>query len=276
MRAILPLLSLALALAACGSTSGAGAPDGVAADSTAADTAAADTDAAAIGCGEPERAVTFTTSDGVRLAADWRPAAAPGAPAVVLLHMVPPANDRANYPAAFRELLAAKGLAVLNVDRRGAGDSEGSATAAYTGPDGKRDVEAAVAFLAASGCPTDAARTGLVGASNGSTSVLDYTVAAAAGAVTGPVPAAIVFLTGGSYTENQNAVADHRAVLDAIPIRFVFSTAERAWSAAFAANAPAAWVFDEYDPGDHGTRMFAARPEAMTAVADFLAATLAP
>ena len=206
--------------------------------------------------------VHFETTDGVRLEADLYPAAARGRLAV-LLHMIPPSNDRRNYPAAFIEALVARGFTVLNVDRRGAGGSAGEPRAAYDGPDGWRDPAAALAFAQTTGCGVDPARVALVGASNGTTSVLDHAIEA------GP-PAAIVFLTGGAYTEKQHSLADARDALANTPIRFVFSTRERAWSVAFQADAPAAWTFDEYAPGDHGTRMFAARPEAITAVADFL------
>ena len=224
------------------------------------------------GCGASEpRVVTFTTDDGVTLEADLHPPTAPDAGAVVLLHMVPPGNDRTNFPLAFRTLLAQTGLAVLNVDRRGAGGSGGVAKEAYTGPNGRLDVKGAIAYLRALPCPP--ARIGIVGASNGTTSALDYAALAATDA-TDPRPAALVFLTGGTYTENQTSLTDSTPLLADTPLLLVYSTAEKAWSAGFVDGAPAAWVFQEYDPGGHGTLMFDIQPGSMTLVADFLGAHL--
>ncbi|HJL14463.1 MAG TPA: hypothetical protein RMH99_02335 [Sandaracinaceae bacterium LLY-WYZ-13_1] len=219
--------------------------------------------------------VSFGTEDGLTLEADrYVPeGAAPGGAGAVLFHMIPPFNDRTNYPLTFIDALTDRGIVVLNVDRRGAGGSEGEPMDAYVGPDGKLDVAAAVGFLLATDCAPDPARLGLVGASNGTTSVLDYTVFAA-GDADAPSPAAIVFLTGGGYTENQNRVADHRDVLDPMPIQFVYSTAEAGWSVGFEPGAPEIWRFDEYADGDHGTTMFSAAPASVGDVAGFLGDTL--
>ncbi len=222
---------------------------------------------AAVACAAGE--VTLMTADGVRLAADLYPVAGARRGAV-LLHMIPPSNTRANYPAAFIEALTARGFSVLNVDRRGAGGSGGVAREAYEGPNGALDAAAARAFL--QGCGVAADRVALVGASNGTTSTLDHAVAAGPDAP----PAALVWLTGGPYTENQHALADHRAAWATLPIRFVFSTAERAWSAGFIEGAPAPWVFDEYPNGAHGTRMFGAAPSAIDRVAGWLDEVVAP
>jgi pimeloyl-ACP methyl ester carboxylesterase len=212
--------------------------------------------------------VRFTTDDGVTLAADLYTSGDRGGPAVILLHMIPPSNDRTNYPAAFIEALRSRGLSVLNVDRRGAGDSGGVATEAYQGPNGKLDAKAAAAFLAAHACAFDPNRVGIAGASNGTTTALDYTVIAA------PAPKALVFLTAGTYTENNNRIRDQRAKLDPIPILFVYSTQERAFSAAQQTGAASAWEFEEYANGDHGTRMFAARSESIERVAEFFGTKL--
>ena len=279
----------ALALAACddsgdgapgdeatGGADGGGADAGVmgGADRGLPDLGAADLGAPDLGAGDlgipaacaaPAGPVSLTTADGVGLQADWYPAQSQGAPAVALFHMIPPSNDRGNYPRAFIDALTARGITVINVDRRGAGGSEGVAREAYEGPNGRLDVQAALEWLVTEApCPSDPARLGLVGASNGTTSVLDYVAGAGARPVAGAV-----FLTGGAYTENQIALAE--AGLSALPLLFVFSTAERAWSAGFQAEAPAPWRFEELDPGAHGTRMFDTRPESMETVADFLA-----
>jgi pimeloyl-ACP methyl ester carboxylesterase len=228
--------------------------------------------AGAARCDATNQVVSFETDDGVTLEADYlTPAQSSGA--AVLLHMVPPSNDRSNYPPAFIERLLASGLQVLNVDRRGAGNSEGNAAEAYTGPNGKLDAKAAYDFLLTRPCAVAADRVTFVGASNGTTSVLDYLVFAANEAPQAK-PRAAVFLTGGSYTESQNGLNAQGELVSSVPLLFVFSTAERAWSAGFQTNASELWQFQEYQPGGHGTQMFAANPESIDAVANFLEAQL--
>jgi pimeloyl-ACP methyl ester carboxylesterase len=224
-------------------------------------------------CPQATEVVHFVTDDGVTLEADEYTTGEAMAPAVVLLHMIPPANDRTNYPPGFIEALLAKKIRVLNVDRRGAGASGGVAEDAYLGPNGKLDAKAAFTFLTQGECGADPLRVGIVGASNGSTTALDYAVAAAQDSSL-LFPSALVFLTGGTYTENQNKVSDHRDDLEPLPLLFVFSAAERDWSAALMPGAPSTWTFQEYDPGDHGTNMFSARPESIALVADYLADVL--
>ena len=208
--------------------------------------------------------VTLTTSDGVALAADYLRGPA-GAPGVCLFHMIPPSNDRTNWPADFVASLHGEGWAVLVVDRRGAGDSAGVATEAYEGPNGKLDVDACMARLAADG----AGPLAILGASNGTTAMLDYTVWAKAEGLVEPV--AVGFLTGGTYTENQNRMD----ALGAVPAVFTFSTEEAAWSDAQRARDPGSWVFHEYPGGAHGTRMFAAAPEVADDLIAFLQGPLA-
>lgn len=219
--------------------------------------------------GTAPQVVSFTTEDGVKLEADLYLSGAADGPAAVLLHMIPPANDRTNYPKSFIEALVAKGLTVLNVDRRGAGKSAGEATDAYTGPKGKLDAKAAVVFLTGHACPPDSERLVLIGASNGSTTALDFTVYADSEASL-ELPRALVFLTGGTYTEAQNKIADHRTLLDQLPILFVYSDSEAQWSESFEKAKAASWEFKKYIGGDHGTRMFAAKPESIDDVVGFV------
>lgn len=208
--------------------------------------------------------VTLTTRDGVDLVGDVHPAAAAG-PGVVLLHMNPAGGfDRADWPQSFVDRLTGAGHHVLALDRRGAGDSGGVAEDAFEGPAGKYDVEAAVLELASRGASPIA----LVGASNGSTSALDYVVWAPSEGL--PEVAAIAFMTGGGYTENQNPMS----TLGDVPAVFTYSTAERAWSVAQQPLDPGTWEFREYPEGDHGTRMFAAAPEVEEHLESFLSAAL--
>lgn len=97
--------------------------------------------------------VSFSSEDGVRLVASWRPApSGPSAPAILLLHAF--SRDRREL-AEIAEELGARGFATLALDLRGHGDSvrRGSAVVGLspslqTSPNGfPRDVEAACAWL---------------------------------------------------------------------------------------------------------------------------------
>ena len=210
-------------------------------------------DPADLPCDADEAVVELVTEDDVTLAADYQPAATQNRGAVVLLHMIPPSNDRTGYPARVRDAIQALDLSVLNVDRRGAGDSGGSAIDAYEGDGGRLDVEAAVRFLLddAVPCAVDSEAIALVGASNGTTSVMDYTAEHAADL---PDPASLTWMSPGSYTENQNAISDHRGTLEALPMLWLFPTTEP-YSNGFIDDRGDDWEFVER--GDqHGTRMF--------------------
>lgn len=206
----------------------------------------------------PVEEVTLATRDGVNLVADVYPAWETGRPALVLLHMVPPTYDRTTWPVEFVERLQARNWTVLVLDRRGAGESEGLATEAYTGEKGRYDVEAAVAHLVG----REVGDVAILGASNGTTSMIDYAVWAPTELLREPV--GLGFMTGGGYTENQTAME----AVPRVPAVFTFSTVERAWSVEQQESSPSTWVFHEYAEGDHGTKMFTAAP----AVADDLVA----
>ena len=215
-----------------------------------------DDDAVTSACGDDESVVTFTTEDDVTLEADWRPGTAPDQGVVILFHMIPPSNDRTGYPERVRDAFAAEGVAVLNVDRRGAGGSGGDAEDAYLGEGGLLDVEAAVSFALdpARGCDVDPDKVVLVGASNGTTSVYDYVVA---GDAELPFPAAVIFMSPGTYTEAQYALEpnqDDRQWSLSFPILWLHPTNEP-YSLDFVPDAPGAWRFVERGT-QHGTRMF--------------------
>lgn len=226
-----------------------------------------------VACPSTPAVVSVITDDGVKLQADDHPTGESLGPSVVLLHMSPPQSDRTSYPAAFIDALVKQKIRVLNLDRRGAGASEGQPEQAYLGENGKLDAKAAVTHLLSGECGVDPLRIGIVGASNGTTTALDYTLHAAQSPELA-FPSALVFLTGGSYTESQNTLGDHHEELDPLPIQFVYSAAESAWSKGYQLGAPSAWRFQEYDPGDHGTKMFEARPESIDFVVAFLAEVL--
>lgn len=221
---------------------------------------------------DPE-VVQFTTDDGLDLTGDLYLSGETGGASVVLLHMIPPANDRTNYPRSFIDALVTRCVTVLNIDRRGAGDSEGDPMEAYVGPNGALDAKGAIEFLLAHASTPDPMRTAVVGASNGTTTALDFTVFAEM-ARTVELPAAVVMLSGGSYTENQNLVGG--GPLAMVPTLFAYPESERAWNESLMAGAPATWAFREYTPGAHGTGLFGANPASIVDVAVFLEARLMP
>ncbi len=258
---------MVLLLLACGgdddATLDAGGDVGAGEDA-GLDSAPAD-DVPTAGC-DLDDVVTFLTSDGVQLEA-FAQLAGPDAPAVVLFHMVPPSNNRSNYSAAFRNELFSNGWSVLNVDRRGAGGSDGVAREAYEGPGGALDVAAATEFLRGTGC-VDMTKVAIIGASNGTTSVLDGIVAG------GIEPATVVFLSGGSYTVNQNPI--DTPALATLPVLFAWSdgdTPSATWNVGVRDGRPGEWLFNNRAGDAHGT-MLLADDDARGAVIAWLFASL--
>jgi pimeloyl-ACP methyl ester carboxylesterase len=210
----------------------------------------------------PPTVITVETRDGVTLEGDyWE--GLPGAPGFVLVHMIPP-NDRTNWPRWFEKDLVREGYAVLAVDRRGAGASEGDPVEAYEGPNGKYDVEACVSYLQAGG----AGALAILGASNGTASMIDY----AAWAPTEGLlePSALGFMTGGTYTEANTEMTE----VPPVAAVFTTSTDERDWSVDQQSLDPGTWELLEYPDGDHGTRMFDAAPEVGPDLIAFFAGAL--
>lgn len=189
--------------------------------------------------------VTRATRDGVDIEADYLPGEA-GAPAVILLHMIPPSNTRADWPDSLRQRLTARGWAVVALDRRGAGGSGGKAEDAYDGDKGRYDVEPFAKLLTDEGYGDLA----IIGASNGTTTMIDYAVWAPTEGL--PEPVALGFLSGGPYTENQTAMS----AVPKVPMSFVYPPNEAAWPDAQRDLDPGTWSFKAYDGGAHGTRMF--------------------
>lgn len=212
---------------------------------------------------DPE-VVTFRTDDGVDLEAAFFAAPTAGRPAVVLFHMIPPSNSRANYRRPFIDQLVTQCMSVLNVDRRGAGGSGGIAGEAYEGPGGASDARAAFDFLLGHESAPDPARMAMVGASNGTTSLNDY-------ASLDPAPASLaaaVLLSGGAYTENQTPMAD--SGLRGLPVLFVYPASESAWNDGVEENTEPGWRFMSHTASAHGTRMLDDE-DATSAVVTFLA-----
>ncbi|MCO4773961.1 MAG: hypothetical protein KDA24_28265 [Deltaproteobacteria bacterium] len=233
-------------------------------------------DPSTLPCGADEAVVEIATTDGVTLTADYRPAASEERGAVVLFHMIPPGNDRSGFPVEVRDAIAARDLTVLNVDRRGAGGSDGIAEEAYEGDGGRLDMEAAVRFLASAQlpCRVDTRSIALLGASNGTTSVLDYTVGRDA---TLPQPATLIWMSPGGYTESQNRIPDHRGLLDVIPVLWMYPDSED-YALSYIDDAAPSWRFVELGSA-HGTRMFDGgelQTQATTEITEYLARWIAP
>lgn len=201
--------------------------------------------------------VDLETADGLTLEADAYPGR--GARGVVLLHMNPVSNDRTNWPQTFAEDLVDDGWTVLVPDRRGAGGSEGEPEDA-SGPDGVYDVRAAVDWLVGEG----ASEIALLAASNGSTSALDYAVTAAAEGY--PAPLTQAWLSPGTYTETNHAMAD----LAQERLFLGYPETEAGWPEARRALDPGTWTFRVYPDGEHGTLLFESNPEVAEELRAFL------
>ncbi len=210
--------------------------------------------------------VELQTEDGLTLEADFYSSGVAGGKAVFLLHMIPPGNDKSNYTPEFINALGAAGFSVLNVNRRGAGASEGDPVQAYEGPNGRLDAVAAHDFLTMDGCGTPPSLIWAVGATNGTTTVTDFAV----GASPEDRPAAIVLLSPGQYTENQNTYVGEAETLSAIPMFFGFPDSESEWPEAMMPLDAGQWQFSEFAGGQHGTLLFSSHPEIIDEILAFL------
>ena len=195
--------------------------------------------------------IQLETRDGVMLEADYYPSQSEGATAFVLLHMYAVYYDRTGWPLDFIETLTGHGWTVLVPDRRGAGNSEGDPEESWNGEKGKWDVEACVLRLQEDGYGALA----VVGASNGTTSMVDYANWAEDEGL--PEPVLLGYMTGDAYTIANSWVSN----LSPVPAIFTYSTEESAWSVSQMDLDPGTWAFHEYPDGAHGTQMFTAAPE---------------
>lgn len=261
-----------ICLAACSSNEAG--PPSTAADDAGNATPPEGAGPVAAGCEVTEApvAVSLSTEDGLTLEADFYPSGVAKGPAAVLLHMIPPSNDKSNFPAVFIQALRDRGLSVLNVNRRGAGASDGEPRDAYEGPSGRLDAVAAHRFVTESGCLAPVGSVVFVAASNGTTTALDFSVEAAPDAR----PSALVFLSPGGYTENQHTVADNAEVLATIPVMLGYPDSERAWPNAVGEYKGQAWELHEYDDGRHGAGLFESNPDVIDDIVGFLDRTLSP
>ncbi|MED5370264.1 MAG: alpha/beta hydrolase [Myxococcota bacterium] len=190
--------------------------------------------------------LTLTTRDEVQITTDYYGQSSSEVTLVVFAHMNPSAGfNRTDWPTDFLESLHESGLALMVLDRRGAGDSEGMAADAYNTVKGAYDLEACVLRAQADGFD----KLLMVGASNGSTSVLDY--ASLEGSEAWPALDGFMFLSPGNYTQANH---DLSAIAE-LPGWVGFPTSEAANADDFEAVNPD-WPVVIYDPGSHGTQIF--------------------
>ncbi len=189
--------------------------------------------------------IHLDTIDGITLEADYYPATTANRPAVILLHSIPPGHDRGSWPQDFVVSLADNDWTVINLDRRGSGNSEGNPQDAYEGELGRYDVEAPVSRLREDGYTGP---TAVIGSSNGTTSMIDYAV----WMQDDPDLAldAMGFLSGGPYTNTQTDMSD----VPAYPALFMATGMEAGW-AAIQADLYDEWVFVEAPGNGHGHDM---------------------
>jgi dienelactone hydrolase len=215
--------------------------------------------------------VTFTTSDGVTIAANWT-AAPTTLGAVILVHQYPATKESW---APFQALLAKRGLASLAVDLRGHGES--TRTAAGQMIDFRKfsdaehlscmdDIRAAYAWIVARGLERD--RVAVAGASFGANLALRFL------AEEPEVPAALLLSPGLSYhgvgvegvTEEVNP---HQAVLIVVS-REDDDESVRASEQIMSWLAVDAKETKKLKNAGHGTRMFEGDSALMGETADWL------
>lgn len=237
-------------------------------DATSGTTTSTESGVVGIDCEQSEAAVpvALQTEDGLMLEADFYSSGISGGKAVFLLHMIPPGNDKSNYTPEFINALRDAGFSVLNVNRRGAGASEGDPMDAYMGLSGRLDAVAAHDFLTMDGCGTSPSLISAVGASNGTTTVTDFAVGASAA----DQLAAMVLLSPGRYTESQNTYVGEAETLSAVPMYFGFPDSESEWPEAMMPLDSGSWTFREFAGGGHGTQLFTSHPEIIAEIAAFL------
>ncbi|MBI4441440.1 alpha/beta fold hydrolase [Candidatus Woesearchaeota archaeon] len=124
-----------------------------------------------VGCtGNTYHPITLTTDDQKNIVASFYPAK-PGAPGIILLHMLN--KDRHTYDG-LADVLNRNGYTVLSLDFRGHGQSDGT-WQAFTKDDFQKmllDVKAATHYLA--GQQVDMGSLGIIGASIGANVALRY------------------------------------------------------------------------------------------------------
>ena len=201
--------------------------------------------------------ITFATSDGWTIHADYAPA--PGAKkAVILLHQ---RNGSAADWKPLVEKLNAAGIAALALDQRGAGRSQGRENGDNAPWDTSNDIAGAYDWLKQQGFAAN--HIGLAGASYGANNALLY---AASHSLRPPVA---LLSPGTDYhglkielaaSHYQGAVLILTAKDDTIP---------EDGPALINRVAPGPHELKSYDGKDHGTDLFAAHADSLDAITEF-------
>lgn len=217
----------------------------------------------------PARDVTFTTTDGVTIAATLRPAPRVDAPAVILVHQV--SSTRAEWAPLIARLEAEPAITTLAIDLRGHGASTHGASgnldwqtfddAAWAAT--RLDVLAAVAFLMGPDSRVAPASLAAVGSSIGSSAVI-------AAAAEEPRLTTLVTLSPGRAYHGFDAITPAaqlatRAIF-AVASQDETDSSETAQAYGRITGYPALIV-----PGDaHGVLIFGGAPDALDQIDDFL------
>jgi len=211
--------------------------------------------------------ITLTTSDNVRIAADWYSVAQPKGWAL-LLHMMPATKE--SY-VGLAEALHARGIASLAIDFRGHGASHGGPNGYTRFSDAEQqakrlDVEAAIAWLRTQGMTEP--RVVLVGASIGANLALQHL------ADHPTIPAVVLLSPGLEYrgvrTEPLAARVEsgQRVLLAAGGTDDDYSTATVQRLAKMLGDRATVRTFAS---AGHGTTMFAREPQFLIEAADWIA-----
>jgi alpha-beta hydrolase superfamily lysophospholipase len=204
--------------------------------------------------------VSFTTTDGIKIAATFYKAQSPNGVAVILLHMR--AKNRSDWKD-FASKLNDAGFDALAIDFRGHSESGGVRIDNFSGPDYQNlilDVKAAEEYLKTK---DPNAKIAIVGASIGANTALNY-------AVQNPSVAAVVLLSPG--LNYMGVRTDETSKQISAPVFLATSSDDpqsyqglETWQA----NIKNLEVVTFTNAG-HGTAMFSPHPELASRIIDWL------
>lgn len=178
-----------------------------------------------------------------------------GRPAVILLHSPEDAEGGSGFPVGFVDELRARALSVVEVSGLGEGES------------GVEDVRAVRKLALREACAPDPERVAFIASPK--TGALALALATSTTAE--DRPAALVLLSGGEATEARTKVRDHRAQLETLPMLFVYSDRDAAWSTQFQDEPTSPlWLFRRQGSQAHGLELLAEAADSADDIAVFL------
>ncbi len=176
-------------------------------------------------------------------------------PVAVLLAAAAEAKDGTAFPVGLTDELLSRELNVVE----GVGLRESV--------EGKRDALLVRSLALRGSCEGDAARVALIASPRTGAAALEI----ATSTNTDERPAALVFLSGGDYTETRVKLAAHRAELETLPILFLYSDRDAAWSTRFQDEPTSPlWLFRRQGGDAHGLELLSADSETVDDIAVFL------